>query len=505
MASIRFTGMTSDIDTDSVIKTLLSIQQLKVDREVRSRQKYEWKQESITSATSALKEFRNTYTSLLSSANLMSASSFLTYKATASGTDSGAVTVKTDTSVSAGSFTINSVERLASASKAVSASGVSKSGELASSNSARLKDLDWATGLTFADGEISFSINGQAFTFTGDTTLGEMMNAVNSSDAGVTMSYSRLTDKITIATSETGADTSLTITNIKGNAFGAGGAFGIDPAADITAGQNAVLYVDGERIERSSNTFSADGVIYTLNYATDTPIRVTIEHDVDAVVDKIKSFVDAYNTLYSMLDEMVNTRKTVDERSYVPLTDEEKAEMTEEEIAAWEAIAKKGVLYGDTAMKQVLYDMRAAFYESVESAGISAADIGLRTTSDYTARGIIEIDEDMLRSAIEKDPEQVMKVFNSIADSDSTGAKANSQNGLMQRMYNICYNYEFNTGANSLESVEKQISSVKATIEKLETKMDEQAERYYLKFANMETLLAELQSQSDTISSWFSS
>jgi hypothetical protein len=93
------------------------------------------------------------------------------------------------------------VVNLAESSKAVSGSGVSNGGQLSESNTAMLKDLDFSTDLSFEDGQISFSINGEVFTFSETDSLQKVINTVNSnSKAGVIMNYSRLTDKFTITT-----------------------------------------------------------------------------------------------------------------------------------------------------------------------------------------------------------------------------------------------------------------------------------------------------------------
>ena len=68
-------------------------------------------------------------------------------------------------------------------------------------------------------------------------------------------------------------------------------------SADITAGQNARLTVDGTVIERNSNTFELDGITMELTseyHDTGTPIRLTTSRDTDKIVDSLKSFVEDY-------------------------------------------------------------------------------------------------------------------------------------------------------------------------------------------------------------------
>ena len=115
-----------------------------------------------------------------------------------------------------------------------------------------MEDLNFANGLQFDEnGRVSFSINAANFTFDSDTTLQTMINTINADkDAAVTMTYSRLTDGFKITADAGGADSSVTIKNISGNAFGTGSAFGIgegttNDAGFGTAGQDAVCSIEG--------------------------------------------------------------------------------------------------------------------------------------------------------------------------------------------------------------------------------------------------------------------
>lgn len=498
-STLRMTGTYSGFDTDSIVKSMMQIEQLKLDRQTRSLTTMQWKQESYNTVSSDLKTFLNDFISTLGSNSMMKSSNYVTFKATASGKSSDAVTVSGTAEASAGTVTIDSITNLAKSANATSSAKVSKGSELAASNSTQLKDLDFAKELEFVNDEISFAVNGESFTFKSTDTLQTMMNKVNASDAGVTMSYSRLTDTLSFASKETGAETSVEIRNIKGNAFGSDSAFGIDNGT-YKNGEDAKLSINGTEVTRSSNDFTLDGIRYSLTRtfeAADGPVTVKLERDVSTAVDNIKKFVEGYNTLINKLTDLVNTRKTTKEKSYTPLTEEEKSSMTEEQIETWEEVAKKGLLYNDAGLQGLLSGLRTAMYDTVQGLGMSAADIGLRT-GEYASRGEIALDEDVLRSALEKDPNAVMDVFMNISDS-ADASTAYKENGFLKRIDTLVNNYMKGSGQTSLDNLETQIYRATSRISDMEDRMLELEEKYYLKYAALEEAMASMSSQSNSL------
>lgn len=85
----------------------------------------------------------------------------------------------------------------------------------------------------------------------------------------------------------------------------------LDGAGTLTPPKNAVFYLGGEngtRIEQFSNTFTGiDGVSVTFSQAMasgDPSLLLTVSRDNQATADGVKSFVDAYNALKQVLDEL---------------------------------------------------------------------------------------------------------------------------------------------------------------------------------------------------------
>lgn len=137
------------------------------------------------------------------------------------------------------------------------------------SSSATLGSLSGVSGSTYG-----FSINGTDFIFSADDTIGTMINTINKSDAGVTMSYSAATDNFTLQASSTGAKYAINVSQTSGNlltvlfgesnisaasavggrSLNTGGVVGTGLASDYkTTGASLAMKVNGK-----SYTFSLD-------------------------------------------------------------------------------------------------------------------------------------------------------------------------------------------------------------------------------------------------------
>ena len=499
LGPLRLSGLSSGIDTDAVVKALLTTEQARVDKQKQTTTKLEWKANALREINTLMKNFRSEYLSVLSPAsNMLSASAYNIYTATLL-TPTSAVSISAGSSAVAGKVTINSITQLATSAK-VSSTDIFTGESI--NTSARLEDLELKNDLLFDEnGNISFSINGKDFTFSRDTTLSEMMNTINSSEAGVKMTYSSLTKGFTITTKTTGSSSRVEIQNLSGNAFDEeNAAFGIAATPEPVYGQDAILTIEGRQVVRSSNTFTIDGITYTLNDESSTPISFNVQRDVESTVNKITAFIDAYNSLITTLQNKIEEKVY---RDYLPLTDVQKEAMKDKEIELWEEKAKSGLLRNDMTISSLLSSLRSAFYTVVESAGISAAEIGL-TTGSYGDGGKITVNKDKLRKALENNPEQVTNLFVATSKSDDK-ARANKESGLIVRISDALLNYTSSVTSNTLASLEKRISDSKEAEETFLDRLAARQEALYARFTAMEQALATLNSQSVWLTSLFTS
>ncbi len=525
-SSSRITGMFSELDTDALVKNLCSAQQTKIDTQNQRKTLTEWKKDALNDIADKVKTFNNTYCSVLGSSSMLKSSTYSQYKVSTTST-SNAVAVSASDGAYEGKTSV-SVSRLAG-SASTSSRGVSNGKELSSSNTTTLKELGFKTPLQFdSKGEISFSINGKKFSFSAETTLQNMINTINSDeDANVTMKYSRLTDGFSITSDVSGAEGSVSIVNISGNAFGnpgatmqvpvlgedgqpvldesgnptyttqpAVGAFGIASGKYTDGAQNALVTIDGIEIERDSNNFTIDGLTYELNEVTESTMHFNVTRDYSAASDNINEFVDSLNDLIKTLDKYVSTKKPKQE--FKPLTDAQKEEMSEDEIEKWEAKAKEGILYHDKDLEKLLSDLKGAFYSPAGGTGKNLASIGITTASYFSSnKGTLELDADALKAAMSKDLDSVIKMF--------TGGKStspSSEQGLIYKFRNSMTNY-LGVSNNVIKDYEKSISDIEKTVGTLTDKLSDMANKYYKKFANMETALSKLNSSANYLSQLF--
>ena len=319
--SSRIVGMSSGMDTESLVKAMLAYSQARVDKQFQKKTTLEWKRDAYRDVNTQLRNFRQGFLSTQTpQSNMLSNAAYRIYK-TSLLTDTKAVTVSAGDKAAVGTVTINKITSLASSAKTQSSEVIMD--PATASLGTKLGELEFTTGLVFEDDEIAFSINGREFTFTKDNTLSDVISKVNSdSAAGVQMSFRSLTTGLTITSRAMGASSAVEIENIKGNAFSTedvAGAFAISEGTYY--GTNAKLTIDNVAVERESNSFTIDGITYSLKDVSTSAISFSVEQDIDATVDKVKAFVTAYNELVDKLQTKLNEQVKF---GYDPLTDEQR-------------------------------------------------------------------------------------------------------------------------------------------------------------------------------------
>ncbi len=61
-------------------------------------------------------------------------------------------------------------------------------------------------------------------------------------------------------------------------------------------------------VTQSANSFSFDGITYSLAAESDTPIKFSVEQDYEKTADSIIKFIDAYNELIGALQGKVSEK-----------------------------------------------------------------------------------------------------------------------------------------------------------------------------------------------------
>ncbi|MDR0671701.1 MAG: flagellar filament capping protein FliD [Oscillospiraceae bacterium] len=491
---IRLTGLTSGLDTDQIITDLMRTQRMKYDRMYQSKTQAEWKRDAYTDVNNALRKFRDEYASFLSSNNLLSAGTYKNYQVDLASNPSLSVT--TTANAREGVFSVEVLQlahgdRLTSAAAVAGGDGFSAA---AVANTA-VESLSFQNGQAVS-GDIAFTIGGRDFSFRSTDSLKTIMDTVNASDAGVTMRYSQITDTFTLEATGSGALAAADTTGGFLAAVGLDG--GVNPVHDPA--QKAQIKINGVSLERDSNEFELDGISLKLTGVTDSALTFGVKRDVQGTVDKIKDFVEAYNTLMDTLYGKLTEKKNY---GYKPLTTEQRAELSESEAALWDEKAKSGLLHSDQSLRSLTDNLRTAFTSAVGDMGGLAA-IGLSGSSyRYQQASHIEIDEEKLRAALEADADKVYQLF--AARVESGGQIDTAKSGFVVRAVDAVDRFTSETTEVSLKSLASTITDWDNKMTAENTRLYNLQESYYKKFAAMETALAQLQSQTDALSSFFTS
>lgn len=102
-------------------------------------------------------------------------------------------------------------------------------------------------------GDTAFSINGVDFRFTSDTTISSVMSTINSSDAGVKLSYSSFSGKFTMEATSSGAAFDIDVAQTQGDFFGK--IFG------VSSGQATVSAVATKQLKGNAIAGATDAAI----------------------------------------------------------------------------------------------------------------------------------------------------------------------------------------------------------------------------------------------------
>ncbi len=349
-------------------------------------------------------------------------------------------------------------------------------------------------------GALEFNINGIDFSFDENTSVSSMISKVNSSNAGVRMSYSDLTKSFIFSTANTGADEKISFSNAGSgtNAFGVGGFFGTDQESGEIYGTNASITINGNTVEQATNSFTIDGMSFELKddfdvASGDEQVNLSFSQDIQSTVDKVSAFVEEYNEIVEYLDGLVSESKNYD---YVPLTDEQKAEMTEDEIENWEEQTKQGLMKNDSAITALLSEMRSSIYSMVGDSEQNAANMGITTNS---VDGTISLNTATLTDALNENPMAVANVFTSRSTSIIDSVKY-EENGYAVRLSEAMFNYSSDTRDNQIKSTTEAITDIDERIAELIATMQTNEERYWAQFTALEVAMQELNSQQEWLS-----
>ena len=517
MAGTRLSGMISGMDTESIISQLVDARKTKVTKVKKQQMKQNVKQDAFKDLNTKLKNLQSKYISTMRFSSAYA-------KKTTKVSDSSVASVITGEKATNGVQELE-VNEMAKTAYLTGGKVTTTAGKEGSYNAlTKLSEL----GITNS-GSIKLTTGGETKTisFDGDSTFSDVLNQFK--DAGLNASFDEKNQRFFISAKNSGAASDFKLEATGGNSSKALSALGLmtdEVNADMESkfgvtvkgnsankvdGKDAEITLNGAKFTSSTNTFEINGLTITANAkTTNGPVTLSTQTDTDGIYDMVKNFLKEYNTVINEIDKAYNAASA---KGYEPLTSEEKDAMSDTEVEEWEKKVKDSILRRDETVGTI-----GDALKSVMSAGISVGgntmyltDFGINTLGYFNApeneKNAYHIDgdpddgntsgnADKLKALIASDPDKVISFFTGL-----------SQN-LYSKMSDLSKSVDGYRSFGSFYDDKKMKSdydTYTSKIKEMEDKLNDYEDKWYKKFAKMESAMAKLQSKTSAFSGLFSS
>lgn len=497
---IRMTGLNSGLDTESIITQLVSAKKTSVNSLKKAQTKLSWKIDAWKSLNTKILSMQSTIDKLRFD------SAYSKKKSTVS--QNGIL------SVVAGESAVNGVQT--ASVESLAKAGYLTGGKLKTADGGKVTADTKVTDLGIDAGS-SFKINDKEVTIDENTTMSDLVSQLKA--GGVNVNFDENQQRLYISAKETGKDNDFKITGDDALLKTLGlveDASNPDGAVRIK-GENAVMYLNGAKYESTTNIFQVNGSTYTATGVSDKnadgtlkELSITTMEDYDGIYDTIKSFFKQYNELINEMDKLYNADAA---KGYDPLLSEEKEALTDTEVEEWEKKVKDSLLRKDSSLNSVISAMTTTMMGSVSVNGkdMYLSSFGIATLGYFNAeeneKHAYHINgdpddtntsekTDILKSMIASDPESVKSFFTQMSDKLYKSLSSTLDRVPDFKSYRKAY---------SDLQMNKEMDDYKAKIKKAEEAMQAYEDKWYDKFAAMETALSKLSSKQNAIGSLFSS
>lgn len=443
MAGIALNGLSSGLDTGTMISQLMAIER-------QGRTKLEYRQANAQARTDALGDLTAKLNTLKFRAQDFKLGSLWAPQQTVDVSDTTKLSATRTGGAGTGS---TSIEIL----------GLASSSQRTFTFSSPAADETWTFG--------SASV-----TITAGMTLDDAVLAINGqADSGVIAVNAG--GKLVVSSTTTGV----------ASAFGWS-------AASLTqdsekAGTDAQYRVDGGAVQSSASntvTTAVPGVEITLKAITSSPVSVTVGApgaDRAQIAAKVKGFVEAYNTVVDTLRTLTADKKVTNPASA--------------------AEARRGSLYADGGLRQIQFALRDAIASAVPGLPNpdldSLAELGITTGPPSTTvnqdalAGKLVFDEAKFNAAFAANPTDVRRLLGGVAGVD----------GIAQRFEGLIDPMTQTGGTLSSRRTETdaELRRLRDTISRFDERLTFKQERLRKQFETMEALLARQNSIGGALSS----
>jgi flagellar hook-associated protein 2 len=513
---MRVTGLTSGLDTESIISALVSAYDLKTQKYTKAQTKLSWTQDAWKSLNTKVYSL---YTNI---SNLRFSSAYSLKKTTVSDSTKATVTAGSDAVNGTQKMKIKSMAQTAymTGAKLTTESGakVTEDTKISDLTGTSYDGTRTSIKLTQADGtEKEINIDGS-------TTVKEMVNTLK--EAGLNANFDATQQRIYVSSKTSGSAGNFDFSTKDGDANSATvlSALGLSTATpdgrdydDLTdaekdkvarklEGTDAEITLNGVRYTSDSNNFSINGLSITVTGTTgNDEISLTTDTDSQGIYDKVKDFLTEYNSIINEMNKLYNADSSY---GYDPLTDDEKDAMSDTEIEKWETKIKDSLLRNDTTLNSVMMSMINAMSSSytVNGTKMTLSSLGISTlgylnaaeNENYAYHIDGDSDDantsgntDKLMAAIKSDPDSVVDFMKQLTSNLYTQLGNKMKSTTLSSAYTIYNDKEMNS----------QYSEYSKTISSWEDKLSDKEDYYYSKFASMESALTKLQSSTSSLTS----
>ena len=574
---IRFTGLFSGMDTAGMVQQLMRAESMRMDRFMRRRTTLAWQQEQLRGTITTLNRWQTANTDIISPSSIMNPSVWNTRAATVTNEDGrvnpAGINVRSpgpNAPTGTWDIRVDQVARGDIARGDTIAGGVDLNMEMGDFLSARGITLPASPlGHTYLD------INNQSFQVFEDETVGAFITRLNQemadADAGAELRWDGLRGAFFLTATGVGAGYTLQTgtfdpsdgRNAVWHALGLDGLrpSGADPTdvdqyrqdrGFLRTAQDARIVITNRDdpfgiplvIQQAGNTFGFEqhgirDLEFTITNAArqGETFTLDIRPDVERTLDAIRDFVNNFNDLIRQINALHSTPRPRSQGSFFdPLTDAERAEMSDREIERWEEQARIGLLHRNDALQNLHRDLRNAMFQDVvigppgNQTRVNFSEfftVGGQASRDDRNIGIIDIDWDRLRTALEDDPDRIQALFTrttaqASADhpgNDWAGAAWSTQRnaarapyvGLAQRLSDIIDNATHWDGSirrqvgydighdRDTNPLSRQIQRYDQRLEQMQRWLVRRENHFFAMFARMENALANANAQMDSL------
>ena len=507
--AMRLSGLMSGMDTESIVQQLVEAKSTKVETAKKDQTKLQWKQDVWKELNTKLKNLQSKYV------NNMRFSDAYTKKTTKV-SNANAVSVIT------GEGAVNGVQelevnQLAKTAYLTGAKVSKREGASDEELSALSKMSDLMEFETDADGNevpktLTLTKNDGSsvdISLTSETTISDVLTKLK--EEGLNANFDANQKRFFISAKESGADGNFTISSddetLKALGLYIPPEDSDEKGANYIKGQSAKITLNGGTFESENNVFEINGLTFTaLSETKGETVTVTTQQDTDGIYDMIKNFLKEYNSIINELDKLYNADSAKD---YEPLTDEEKESMSESEIEKYEKKIKDSLLRRDSSVSSISSALKETMMKGAEVNGktMYLSEFGIETLSYFTApdneKNAYHIDgdaddadtsgkADKLKSMIASDPNTVISFFSKLSQNLYTAMNDQSKSVEGYRSFGSFYDDK---------KMKEDYDDYTSKIKELEDKLADYEDKWYAKFADMETAMAKMQNNASAVTS----